>query len=256
MKYFIGIVIGCSITALILIPLFSKKLSSRITDRSVMEVIHTGAIVKTTLDKRCGSLTKKLSAVADIIAADRDFSMKLIVENDRSAPEISDIASLYIEPMNLSILEITDSNYVILSSGHFPASVGNSVAEKGSILTDSALCLSDNIKGKDTLTFQAKITFTIADQTMYCIGGYIIDEPFIEDIRPRQGVSLLLKYDGEISGMDNIETISAITDNTIIINDTTYCATKISLPYSGDRAPPEIIITIDMPQRPSLLSLL
>jgi len=67
------------------------------------------------------------------------------------------------EPMGLSMLEITDSQHVLLSCGQFPANAGTSVADKETLLNDKGIYVDDNVKGQKVLTLQANIRFKILD---------------------------------------------------------------------------------------------
>ena len=58
-------------------------------------------VEKQVMDKSL-HLSDQLAAFSRIVAADREFSMKLLVENNRSAPEVTEIAPRFMEPMGLS----------------------------------------------------------------------------------------------------------------------------------------------------------
>jgi len=180
-----------------------------------------------------GKLADQLAAFSKVVVADRDFSMKLLVENNRSAPEVTDFTLRYMEPMGFSLLEITDSQHVLLSCGQFPASAGTSIAEKAARLSDQAQFVNDMVKGQPALTLQMEKRFKILDSVLYCSGGILVDERFIAALPLANGYKAIIRQGGVVIGSGAHESVSARTDSTITINDTTYRAATIALPFSG-----------------------
>lgn len=239
---------------LVLLPV-AKKLPNLKRDQAKMELIHTRHIVEKRLADINADLNDRLRAFSDQVAQDREFSMKVIVEQNAAAPEVTEIAGKAMQTMGLTILEVTDASSTILSSGHFAASAGGSVQEKASQLTEELLMLSERIKGAEILTMQTKIAFTCADQRFYCIGGMIVDDAFIQRLTPRDGVQLLLRQGTDVIGMDDIEAMSNVEDNTIIINDETYLAASLTVSTVHDQEPIELILIMDRPAQSSLVDL-
>lgn len=193
-------------------------------------------------------LSRRLRAFAAQVAADRGFSMKLLVEQQRSASEVSEIASRFMGPMGFSLLEVTDSSFRLLSSGHFPASVGKSAARKAEMLEEQPVFVMDNIRGRKVLTLQSRIDFTIAERTFWCLGGVEVDESFLNSLTPASVSNLLLQKDGELIGGDGIETMSPLSDNEVIINDTPFQADTLRLSYRGeDGDAPVLYLLLDRP---------
>jgi len=204
--------------------------------------------VEKTVQKRIGELSsgtyQQLQSLADVIASQKDFSLRILVENDRSSPYITEMASQFLHPMGFSVLEIADSSYTILSSGHFPASAGNSCAEKAKQLSSSASACIENIMGKPTLTFQARSKFSIAGFIFYVMGGMVIDTTLLKKLTPNKNVTILLKNGNEYIGRNDIRSISAIKDNHIIINDKKHLASSIEFPSSGLDSKLELVILL------------
>ncbi len=248
-SHLLAIVIGAAVVFFLL----QQRTARIVHERAVMELIHTKAAIEKRLEDQAAQLTRRLQAFADRIANDRDFAMKLIVEQEPSAPEVSAIASRYLGVMGADLLAITDSAHTLLSCGHFPAAAGNSAADKASLLDAEPVFLYDNIKGDQLLTRQARVDLTIAETVrLSCLGGCIVDEQFVRELAPREGLRLLFRYGDTTIGADSIEAISEITDNTMIVNDTTYLATSLTLRHAGELEAPEIIILADRPPTPSL----
>jgi hypothetical protein len=198
-------------------------------------------IVEKQIQNEARRISDQLTAFSKVVAADRDFSMKLFVEGNRSAPEVTDITHRFMEPMGLSILEITDSAQVLLSCAEFPASTGTKVSDKAALLGEQGRFIFDNVKGQKVLTLQAQIRFKILDTLFYCIGGRIIDDAFVLQLSPENGFRLVLKADG-IMGMNAPQTISDIKDSSVVVNATVYPAASISLPFVGGGKSPVLLL--------------
>lgn len=207
------------------------------------EALLCGQEVSLRLHQMSDDIGARLSAFAAEVALDQMFSLRLLAEDNRSAPEVSAKAGQFIKPMGFSVLTIIDSASLILSSGDFPASTGNSVAKKAALLADQPKFIIDHIMGKDVVTLQAKKAVRIVDSIpFYALGGIAIDEAVLSGLSPREGVTVLLKQGSTITGMPGIKTITAIKDNKIVINDTEYGASQINLPFIGDGEPPVLIV--------------
>jgi hypothetical protein len=190
-------------------------------------------------------IDRQLSSLCNVVSAHKEFSLKILVENDRSSPVITEMASNFLKPMGFSVLEITDSAYAILSSGHFPANAGNRSTEKAQFLSSETAACLENIMGVETLTMQAKKSFRIAGFPFYVMGGVTLDSTLLNRLTPRKNVILLLKKGKDFIGMKDIKSISKITDNTIIINDKKYLAAECPLVSVGLEDEISILVLID-----------
>jgi hypothetical protein len=200
---------------------------------SLEELSDMRQVVERQIQNQSRRIADQLAAFSKIVAADRDFSMKLLVENNRSAPEVTDFAQRYMEPMDFSLLEIADSQHILLSCAQFPASAGSSVAEKATLLPDVATFINDNVKGQKTLTLQAQLRFKILDSVMYCSGGETVDEDFISKLVVAEGFKIVLKQGQTLLGSGAGKYVVSATDSSITLNDTTYAATSLPLPFAG-----------------------
>jgi len=211
----------------------------------IQELENTTQAVKERFNEISMEVEKRLHAFAQTVADDRSFSLKLLVDNDRSAQEVTDVAPRFMKPMGFSFLEITDASHIILSSGHFPASVGNSVMEKAGFLSDTPVVINDVFRGTPIMSLQARKRFTIVDVPFYVQGGMAFDDSFMEKLSPREGVRVFLKHGNEMIGWDNIRSISEVNNNTIIINDKEYSAASLPLGYAGDDGAPVLIVVLE-----------
>ena len=207
--------------------------SSQDTDCSTRQLLIAKKTVQKRLDDLSMSIQSQLQSFSEVVAARKDFSLRLLVENDRSAPEVTELAFQFLKPMEFSVLEITDSSRSILSSGHFPASAGNKSMHKPGVLSKKPAVTMENIMGAQTLTMQAESGFSIAGFRFFVTGGIAVDKKLLEKLSPNENVQLLLKNGDSYTGMDNISSVSAITDNHLIINDRRYPAAEIDLPVAG-----------------------
>jgi hypothetical protein len=199
--------------------------------------LQTLLTAKQTVQKRLEDFSTRtqaqLQSLARVVEADKEFSLRILVENDRSAPAVTEMAGQFIDPMGLSVLEITDSSRTILSSGHFPASAGNKSMHKAGVLSTKLTATMENLRGTPTLTLLAEYPFAIAGFRFFLSGGIVVDTKLLELLTPIERILLLLKNGDTYLGMENITSVSAISDNQIIINDEKYPAAEIELPVAG-----------------------
>jgi hypothetical protein len=210
------------------------------------------AMARESIEKRLQEISHdisvRLSAFADEVGADQQFSLRLLAENNRSAPEVTQKAGQFIRPMGFAVLDIADSSYTLLSSGEFPASAGQNVSSKVKLLSDDPKMLEDVIVGQKALTLQARHNFFIAGSIpFYALGGVIVDEKFLQGLTPYSGVQVLLKQGNTIVGM-TVKTISDLKNGAIIINDKEYPAFEIDLPYTGQGEIPKLIGFVAQPK--------
>lgn len=205
------------------------------------ELFDLKTMVEQQIQNEAHRISDQLTAFSKVVAADRDFSMKLFVEGNRSAPEVTDLTHRFMEPMGFSLLEITDSAHMLLSCAEFPASTGTKVSEKAALLSERGRFIYDNVKGQKVLTLQAQIRFKILDTLFYCIGGRIIDDAFVSQLSPGNGFRLVLKGE-RLMGLNAPQTISNIKDSSVVINATVYPATSISLPFTGEGESPMLLL--------------
>jgi hypothetical protein len=208
------------------------------------------AFVKQSVEQQINSQTdciaRQIAGFAAVVAGDREFSMKLLVEKEKSASEVTEIAQRYLAPMALSILSITDSQYVLLSCGHFPANAG-SVFESARMLGDKPAFIIDNVKGEAVLTLQSKVRFKILDAVFYACGGMVVGKDFLARLTCWPGYSILIKQGKTVLGMEKVESISDVKDSTILLNNVRYPAAAITLPFAGASDVPLCVIMSNKP---------
>ena len=233
--------IAVLVTAAVVCSLWFLRASHAAQESSAGQLAFVKQLVEQQLAARTEGLARQVAGFSSVVANDRDFSMKLLVDMDKSAPEVTEIARRYQDPMDCQLLSITDSQYVLLSCGQFPASVGT-VAPLLRLLGDRPAYVLDNVKGRTVLSLQAKTRFTILDAHFFASAGKLVDEQFIASLCCPSGYKVIIKQGKNLIGMDRIETISDVKNNTIIINNTTFRATSFALPYSGDGDAPVCIV--------------
>ncbi len=241
MKIVTPVLVAC-VTAGVVLALVNYRLAHASSACALKGLADAHAAVSKEVKDISAQLVVQSRGFCATVSTDMAFAMKLIVEKDASAPEVSDIAGRYMKAMNFDFLEITDAEYKILSSGHFPASAGNILTRKSAMPERAATCLYENIRGTETLSLQVKIPFTCEGVKFYCFGGIAVDTAFISRMQPFPGITLFIKQGGEILGMDDIQTMSAIKDNVIVINDKQWFAASHALPWVGEGDAPELIL--------------
>ncbi|MBN1575693.1 MAG: hypothetical protein JW913_04025 [Chitinispirillaceae bacterium] len=233
MKIVVTAIISIIITALLMFLFMNVQLNHGKNAADLERLHFVEQAVRKRLDDLSTRIEFQLKAFSDVVASHKEFSLRLLVENDRSSPVVTEMASQFLKPMGFSVLEITDSSGSILSSGHFPASAGNRSVHTDGRLSEKAAATMENIMGTPILTLQAETGFSIAGFPFHLTGGLTIDDTLLARLAPNGNVTLLLKKGGEYTGMENIRSISAITDRHIIINDKKYPASEIEIPSRG-----------------------
>jgi hypothetical protein len=219
-----------------------KPSSAVCTDR---ELVFCREEVSKRLKEMSEDIGTRLSAFATEVAGDQLFSLRLLAEDNRSAPEVTTKAGQFIKPMGFSVLTIIDSASIILSSGDFSASVGNSAQKKAELLADNPTFIAGQIMGKSVLTMQAKKPIRIVEGIpLYALGGIAIDEDVLARLSPHKGVTVLLKQGSAITGMAGVRTMTDLKDNKIVINDKEYGAFQINLPFAGEGDAPVLIVIL------------
>jgi hypothetical protein len=226
--------------------LFSCQSLQKQNESAYKELAFVKQSVEHQISSQMDLIAAQLAGFAAVVAGDREFSMKLLVEKDKSAPEVTELAQRYLGPMALSILSITDSQYVLLSCGHFPANAG-STFESARILGDKPAFIIDNVKGETVLTLQSKVRFKILDAVFYACGGMAAGKDFLGRLTCWPGYSIIIKQGATVLGMEKVESISDIKDSTMLLNNTRYPAASITLPFAGTGDAPQCIIMSDKP---------
>jgi hypothetical protein len=247
----VAVIVGILI---VLYPI-GRRISHYNRDCATKDLLHTAQILENRLHASAGRLSAQLGAFGATVSKDYDFSMKLLVEKDPTAPEVYDMAARYMDAMGLSVLDLIDEKKRVISSGHFPARAGNPAGDNVALLDKKGLFVMDNIRGSDALTFQAKAAFTCSDVPVYAVGGFIVDSAYLADLTPRRELELILKRGNEVIGRHDVKSMSAITDNIIIVNDRRWLATSIPLPTPTGSPATELLLLAPEPAALSLMAL-
>lgn len=244
MKYLFPIV--CAVVSAVLVFLLMLRSISIQKEQFQAEQLE---FAKQSLEKHLEEykiqIEKQLTAFSEAVLLNRNFSLRLLVEKDRSSADITELASRYLGPMGFSVLDIADSEHQILSSGHFPANAGNRLSKIIEKLSSDPVIIDEFVMGSEKLMLKATKEFRIADIPFLVIGGIEINEDLLNRLAPCGGVRVILKRGNDYYGMADIHSASEIKDNKIIINDKEYPAVEIALPYVGENEPPVLIIILE-----------
>jgi hypothetical protein len=154
------------------------------------------------------------------------------------------------KPMGFSFLDVTDSAGIILSSGRFPASAGNALGDKAAHLSAEPIFLEDTQMGVPVPTLQAAASFSVADCiTFHAMGGITIDSALLARLSPCEGVTVFLRYDTTIVGLQDVQKISDVKNHRIVINDREYPAMQLPLPAADSKNRPMLIVVLMKPLR-------
>jgi hypothetical protein len=231
----------------------NKHIAPCINANALKQLAMTSTTVDRSVKNISDRLRDQLTGFCTTVAEDRDFAMKLIVEQDASAPEVSEIAARYIGAMGFSFLDIIDANATILSSGHFPAYAGSRNEKKKTMRDSVATVMVENSKGTDVLTLQVRIPFTCAGTILSAIGGIVIDSSFVATLIPYDGVLVVIKKGNTVTGMPSVESMSELKDNHLIINNQSWLAAQLPLPWSGETEQPALIVLLEEPVAMTIL---
>lgn len=238
------IVITIIVTALLTMLIVKSLPVKDSTVRSVVTITDAELAVKERIAQLNAEMTAQINAFCNAVVADRYFSLKLYGENDRSAQEVVAFAGKYMSAMGFSALKIADSDYLIISSGHFPASSGNEIKKQISEYKNAPAVGNETIVDHTVLMYQIKKEFRISDYKLYALGGIEINESFFKKLTPWSKVSVFMKRGNTYEGID-VKTISELKDGKIIINDKEYFATIVPLASSDNGTETSLIVTLE-----------
>ncbi len=239
MKTIITIILTAAISAAAVYFYMQNLHESTFIDPDEIKLRTARSFVENRVENIKNDISSRLVHFSEEIISDRDFSMSLLAHNDPTSPAVTRSAVRYMKPMGFSLLEIVDSESVILSSGHFPANAGNSAEKKMEKLGKKVSVIKDNVIGEELLSLQSRHSFSIADVPFTATGGIIIDEAFLQSLAPHEDVKVILRTDEGIKGM-NAGSISPVSSGKITINEREYHAASIDI--SSDYGICELII--------------
>jgi hypothetical protein len=250
MKKIIFFVAGFLLAGVVLLLALLSQIRLRHEAETDTRLTFAGQTVRIAIEQREHDIAERLAAFAEATKSDQMFSLRLIAENNPSAPEVNARASEFLGPMGFSFLDITDSAGTILSSGRFPASAGNSIAKKMAQLSGEPRFIEDNIIDVAVPTLQAECSFKVADSiTFHARGGIIIDSALLSRLSPCEGVKVFLRYDTTIMGLPNVQKISDVRNRRIVINDKEYPAVQLPLATVDGKTEPLLIVVLMKPGR-------
>lgn len=248
LKYVLLVIISVVVATIVI----AKKIAPFEKDFVIKEVSYNAAGTARAFNALSQNIEKQLASFGRIVSDDMDFAMKLSIDGDISAPEISEFALQYIEPMGFSFLEIVDSAFVILSSGHFPSSNGNVAMDHKDIPENKALIISKDLKGETHTALLVKVPFNCAGTKLFAVGGISLNDELLSTLSSNSNTKVLVKVEETIVGFE-VKTISELKDHKIIINDKTYYASSTSLNMPNN---PEVITIREEPADITLFDLL
>jgi hypothetical protein len=248
MKKIPAFLAGLFVAGIVAFLLLAHQVRLRREAETEVRLACAGQTVRTALDELKNEIGERLAAFAEATKSDRMFSLRLLAENNPTAPEVIGRASEYLGPMGFSFLDITDSAGTIVSSGRFPADAGNSMAKKLSLLTSEPRFLMDGVPGNPVPSLQAATAFTVADCiTFHAAGGIVIDTSLLNRLAPCEGVTVFLRCDTTILGLQDVQKISDVRNHRIIINDKEYPAIRLPLPAAEGTHEPVLIVVLMKP---------
>ncbi len=190
------------------------------------------AAVEARLKSYRTDLENGLCGFSSAVSNDRNFSVKLLVEQDTAAAEVVGIAALYKKAMRFDLLDICDSAGKIISDGD--GAVQGSLVHTNPSSQDF-LPMSDSLVGTGkVLTLQARIPFQCSNAPLFASGGVILDNSFFNEFSPSRDCRLIMRHNDELFGMDAVKTISQYSDGKILIDNEPWIAAPIDPGFGAD----------------------
>ncbi len=242
-KFILVILSGILVGALGTFIICTQK-PKTLPSQSLTNVSESARLVESNLSRFSDRFRSQMDALCTTVAHDGPFALKLFVENDRNAPEVSDFAGKFIEPMAIDLLEITDSAFAILSSGPYGAALGTIASIIPSLVDDGEVqCVIDTIRGHEVLALEYQKKVSISDAIVHVRGGLILDDDFLDAIRPSSAIKIGIKRGNTISVRSLASRSDAAIDNgKLQIDKSIYVADTLALPYRGVGAIPCLLI--------------
>ena len=241
---------GVLVAGIVFSLLLYQQIRLRQEAETNARLTFAGQTISSALEQIRREIADRLAAFAEATKSDQMFSLRLIAENNPAAPEVNARAAEFLGPMGFSFLDITDSTGTILSSGRFPASAGNSMADKVARLSGEPRFMEDDVMGVAMPTLQAAVSFRVADCiTFHALGGIIIDSALLSRLSPCEGVMVFLRCDTTIVGLPDVRKISDVKNRRIVINDKEYPAVQLPLPAVEGKPEPLLIVVLMKPGR-------
>jgi hypothetical protein len=245
MKKISAFLAGLLVAAIIFFFLLFHQIRLRHDAETEARLTFAAQTVHIAVEQLRHEISDRLVAFAEATKSDQLFSLRLLAENNPTAPEVISRASEFIGPMGFSTLDITDSAGTIVSSGRFPASAGNSIESKLALLSTDPRFMVDQVMGVPMPTLQATASFTVADCiTFHATGGIIIDSTLLSRLEPCAGVTVLMRYDSTVLGLQDVQKISDVRNRRIIINDKEYPAVQLQLAGVDGKSEPTLIVVL------------
>lgn len=245
MKKLPAFIAGFLLASVIFLLALLSQIRLRHEAETNARLAFAGQMVRIAIEQKERDIAERLAAFAEATKSDQMFSLRLLAENNPTAPEVNARASKFLGPMGFSFLDITDSAGTILSSGRFPASAGNSIARKMTQLSGEPRFMEDNLMGVAVPTLQAEALFKVADCiTFHALGGIVIDSALLSRLSPCEGVTVFLRYDTTTMGLPNVQKISDVRNRRIMINDKEYPAVQLPFSTVDGKAEPILIVVL------------
>ena len=106
MKIVLSVLISIIVTAGLMFFLMNLRISKIKNAADLDELLVAEQTVQKRFEELSLQIASQLEAFSEVIASYKDFSLKILVENDRSSPVVTEMASQFLRPMGFSVLEI------------------------------------------------------------------------------------------------------------------------------------------------------
>ena len=174
---------------------------AQFTNQYERAVSYSLQSIQRELLNRHAAIKQQLQHLADKMAKDNDFLLRVMVRKEKFDPFIIDYAKSYMSTMGLQALEIADRNGIVLSSGQNRNSFGKNI---GSLLNrlrenENQVTLSQFESAQKTFVcLTALKTVHFGKQRFTIIGGLELNTAFLNELKDNPNQIILVKVPNSV----------------------------------------------------------
>lgn len=192
-----------------------ESVISQFTTQYENTVAYSLQSIQVELFNRHERIKQQLVHLAEKIAGDNDFRLRILVRRDKLDPFVLDYARSYMSTMGLQVLEITNQQGVVLSSGHNRNSFGKKVEGLIEQLQSNpnrfTLSLFEDMQRKFACLTALK-EVNIGQQLFYLIGGIELDPAFLDELKVDENQFVLVQLPDSLLSSSGLPIIEPLPD--------------------------------------------
>ena len=223
------------VTMLGVISSVRETVISQFTKQYENTVAYSLQSIQVELFNRHERIKQQLVHLAEKIAGDNDFRLRILVRGDKLDPFVLDYAKSYMSTMGLQVLEITNQHGVVLSSGHYRNSFGKKVKGLIEQLQSNpnrfTLSLFEDTQRKFAC-LTALQDVNIGQHRFYLIGGIELDPAFLDELKVDENQFVLVLLPDSLLSSSSGFAIESLPDILSSENDSLALYSQFEKEYS------------------------